>query len=79
MEKNMHIKRRPKKRRPCTYCADKIHVLDYKEIDRFRRFLTERGKIMPKRNSGICAKHQRMLAQAIKRARYICLIPNCVD
>jgi small subunit ribosomal protein S18 len=73
------IKRRSKRRRVCAYCVDKAVVLDYKEVSKFRKFITERGKIYPRRNSGVCAKHQRMLAEAVKRARFIALIPFCVD
>ena len=79
MQKNVYIKRRVKRRKVCAFCANKWDVLDYKEVEKYRKFLTDRGKIYPRRNSGICAKHQRMLAQAVKRARIICLIPNCVD
>ena len=75
----VHIKRRMKRRRVCVYCADKVDILDYKVLDRFRKFITDRGKIYPRRNSGLCAKHQRMAASAIKRARYGGLIPFCID
>ncbi len=75
----VHIKRRVKRRRVCVYCADKIHELDHKNVDRFRRFISDRGKINPRRNSGLCAKHQRMAAEAIKRARYIGIIPHTTD
>ncbi len=74
MEKKVLIKRRTKRRRICAFCVDKLDVLDYKDIARLKRFITERGKIYPRRNSGACAKHQRMLATAIKRARYIGLV-----
>jgi len=73
------IKRRGRRRRVCAFCVDKVNVLDYKDTLRLKRFVTDRGKIVPKRNSGVCSKHQRMLAQAIKRARYIGLISYCVD
>ena len=63
----------------CHFCADKVEVIDYKDLGRIRRYITDRGKIVPRRNSGVCAKHQRELAQAIKRARYIGLVPHCVD
>jgi len=77
--KKQVIKRRTKKRRVCAFCVDKVDVLDYKDLSKFRRFVTDRGKIVPRRNSGICAKHQRALAEAIKRARFIALLPYCVD
>ena len=78
-KKKQVIKRRAKKRRVCAFCVDKVDVLDYKDLSKFRRFVTDRGKIVPRRNSGICAKHQRTLAEAIKRARFIALLPFCVD
>ncbi len=66
--------RRPR-RRVCSFCVDKVEQIDYKEVDRLRLFLTERGKILPRRVSGCCAKHQRKLTQAIKRARIVALLP----
>lgn len=66
--------RRPK-RRNCTFCGEKATVIDYKDINRLRRFVTERGKILPRRVSGNCAGHQRVLATAIKRARELALLP----
>lgn len=79
MEKKVHIKRRMKRRKVCFFCAEKTNILDYKDTNYYRRFITDRGKIVPKRNSGVCAKHQRKVAQAIKRARHVGLIPFCVD
>ena len=79
-EKNLartRVKRR--KRRPCPFCVDKIHVLDYKDVGRLRRFISDRGKIAPRRNSGVCAKHQRVLAEAVKRSRFIGFLPHCID
>jgi small subunit ribosomal protein S18 len=73
------VKRRMKRRKVCFFCAEKIHVLDYKETSKYKRFITDRGKIVPKRNSGVCAKHQRMLAMAIKRARFIGVLPHSMD
>ena len=78
MENQNHIKSR-RKRKVCQYCVDKLDRLDYKVLEKFKRYVTDRGKIVPRRNSGVCAKHQRMLALSIKRARYIGLIPYCVD
>jgi small subunit ribosomal protein S18 len=63
------------RRRVCTFCADKIDHIDYKEAELLRRFLTDRGKIKARRKTGTCAKHQRRLAIAIKRARHIALLP----
>lgn len=67
-------RRRPK-RKVCTFCAERATFIDYKEINRLRRFVTERGKILPRRVSGNCARHQRILAVAIKRARELALLP----
>ena len=66
--------RRPKKK-ICSFCVDKITDIDYKEIPKLRRYITERGKILPRRISGNCAKHQRQVTLAIKRARNIALLP----
>lgn len=79
IEKKGPLKRRFRRRKVCQFCVDKIDVLNYKNPDYYKRFITDRGKIVPRRNSGICAKHQRLLATAVKRARYIGLIPYCVD
>jgi len=70
--------RKPRKR-VCNFCVDKAVAIDYKEIDKLRRFVTERGKILPRRISGNCAKHQRLLTDAIKRARNIALLPYTID
>jgi len=59
----------------CQFCADKNSKIDYKQIDLMRRFVTEEGKIRPRRQTGTCARHQRALATAIKRARHLALIP----
>jgi small subunit ribosomal protein S18 len=59
----------------CQFCADKHLAIDYKQADVLRRFITEEGKIRPRRQTGTCAKHQRLLAGAIKRARHISLLP----
>ena len=66
--------RRPRKR-VCNFCVDKVESIDYKETGRLRKFLTERGKILPRRISGNCAKHQRQMTIAIKRARNVALLP----
>jgi len=62
-------------RKVCRFCADKELVIDYKDVKVLKSFLTERGKIIPRRIYGNCAKHQRQLTEAIKRARQIALIP----
>lgn len=59
----------------CQFCADKNIKIDYKAIDMLRRFVTEEGKIRPRRQTGTCARHQRELAQAVKRARHLALLP----
>ncbi|KAB2951828.1 30S ribosomal protein S18 [Heliorestis acidaminivorans] len=66
--------RRPR-RRICFFCVDKIDNVDYKEVGKLRKYITERGKILPRRVSGCCAKHQRQLTQAIKRSRHVALLP----
>jgi len=66
--------RKPKKK-VCSFCVDKVEAIDYKEVPRIRRFTTERGKILPRRISGNCAKHQRQLTLAVKRARNMALLP----
>lgn len=66
--------RKPKKR-VCSFCIDKVESIDYKDVNRLRRYITERGKIIPRRISGNCARHQRQLTIAIKRARNIALLP----
>lgn len=66
--------RKPKKK-VCSFCVDKIETIDYKDVPKLRRYTTERGKILPRRISGNCAKHQRQLTLAIKRARNIALLP----
>jgi small subunit ribosomal protein S18 len=75
----MAMVRREKGRRPkkkiCSFCVDKVKDIDYKEIPKLRRYITERGKILPRRISGNCAKHQRQVTLAIKRARNIALLP----
>ena len=75
--------RRPRGRKPrrkvCTFCVDKIQHIDYKDVARLRRFTSERGKILPRRMTGTCAKHQRQLSTAIKRARQIALLPYTTD
>ena len=61
------------------FCVDKVQHIDYKDVTRLRRFTNERGKILPRRMSGTCAKHQRQLAIAIKRARAIALLPYTAE
>ena len=72
---------RPIRRRKkvCTFCADKIDYIDYKDIVRLRKFVSERSKILPRRISGACGKHQRQLTVAVKRARFMALLPYVSD
>ena len=71
--------RRPRGRKPrrkvCQFCVEKVQHIDYKDVMRLRRFTSERGKILPRRMTGTCAKHQRQLGTAIKRASTIALMP----
>ena len=78
-ERKMKPRPRKGRRKVCQFCADKVEHIDYKDVARLRKFTTERGKIMPRRMSGNCAKHQRQLSEAIKRARAIALLPYTVD
>jgi len=71
----MKKEKRKGKKRVCNFCVDKVEYIDYKLADKLRRFITERGKILPRRISGNCAKHQRQLTTAIKRARQMALLP----
>ncbi|MBQ7793255.1 MAG: 30S ribosomal protein S18 [Clostridia bacterium] len=68
-------KARRSKKKVCMFCVDKVEHIDYKDTAKLRRYISERGKIVPRRISGNCAKHQRQLTVAIKRARQIALLP----
>ena len=67
--------RRPARRKVCNFCVDKVEAIDYKDVAKLRKYLTESGKILPRRMTGVCAQHQRALATAIKRARIADLLP----
>ena len=71
-------KRAPKKK-VCACCVEKVDTIDYKDVAKLKKYITEKGKILPRRNTGLCAKHQRILAEAIKRARVMALIPYKAD
>ncbi|MBP5158748.1 MAG: 30S ribosomal protein S18 [Lachnospiraceae bacterium] len=76
------IKRRPmrRKKKVCVFCADKTSAgIDYKDVNKLKRFVSERGKILPRRITGSCAKHQRALTVAVKRARHIALMPYSLE
>lgn len=78
-EHKMRPRPRRSRRKVCKFCVDKATSIDYKDIHTLEKFVTERGKIMPRRMSGVCAKHQRDLAVAIKRARIVALLPYVAD
>lgn len=63
------------RRRVCSFCVEHLKTIDYKDVDRIRRFISDRAKIEPTRKTGVCAKHQRLLSTAIKRARHLALLP----
>lgn len=71
--------RRPARRKVCAFCADKTEHIDYKDLAKLRKFITEKGKIIPRRMSGVCSLHQRDLTVAIKRARQMALLPYVGD
>lgn len=73
------IRGRKGRKKVCAFCVDKVETIDYKDIARLRRFMSERGKILPRRVTGTCAKHQRELTVAIKRARQVALLPYTTD
>ncbi|MCL1819733.1 MAG: 30S ribosomal protein S18 [Oscillospiraceae bacterium] len=68
-----------KRRKVCTFCAEKITLIDYKDASKLRRYISERAKILPRRMTGTCTAHQRELTEAIKRARHIALLPFVSD
>ena len=67
------------RRKVCQFCVDRVDAIDYKDVARLRRFVSERAKILPRRVTGTCARHQRDLTTAIKRARQIALVPFVTD
>jgi len=68
-----------RRKRVCHFCQDKVVYIDFKDERKLFRYLTEQGKIIPKHTSGTCAKHQRQLSRAVKRARHLALIPFVAD
>jgi len=70
---------RLRRRKVCRFCVDKVDIIDYKDVRLLQNFIPERGKILPRRISGVCTAHQRMLTEAIKRARNIALLPYTAD
>lgn len=73
-DKSKKIKRVTKKK-VCLFCSEKATQIDYKDVPKLKKFITEKGKIIPRRSSGVCAEHQRELSIAIKRARMMALLP----
>ena len=73
-EAKKFVKRAPR-RKVCAFCQGKIDDIDYKDVNTLKKYITEGGKILPRRMTGVCAKHQRVLAKAIKRARIVDLLP----
>jgi len=77
MEEKTAVRKSFKKvsrRKVCAFCQEKISSIDYKDVTRLKKYVSEGGKILPRRNTGVCAKHQRLLSTAIKRARVMSLI-----
>lgn len=67
--------KRTSRRKVCAFCQEKVEAIDYKDVNRLKKFITEGGKILPRRMSGVCAMHQRELSNAIKKARIVALLP----
>ena len=68
-----------RRKKVCQFCADKTETIDYKDVEKLKKYVTERGKILPKRITGTCAIHQREVTRAIKRARIVALLPYTAD
>ena len=79
MAEREHRQHNRKRRKVCQFCVDKATHIDYKDAAKLRRYISERSKILPRRTTGVCAKHQRSLMEAIKRARQIALLPYVTD
>lgn len=78
-ENDFKKRRMTRRKKPCSFCMDKATSIDFKDANKLRRFITERGKIMPRRMTGTCAQHQRQLSMAIKRAREMAMLPYSID
>ena len=74
-----NVRIRKPKRKVCAYCADKTLVIDYTQVAKLKKYVSEKGKILPRRVTGLCAKHQRDLTIAVKRARHIALLPFTME
>ena len=79
MEKMDKPLRKKARKKVCHFCADRVEAIDYKDVARLRKFVSERAKILPRRATGTCAKHQRELTTAIKRARQVAIMPYSND
>ena len=79
MEREQRRGGRKGRRKVCSFCVDKIEHIDYKDVTRLRRYMSERAKIIPRRVTGTCAHHQRQLTVAIKRARHLAMLPYVSD
>ena len=79
MEKTDRPLHRKPRKKVCHFCADRVEVIDYKDVARLRKYVSERAKILPRRATGTCARHQRALTNAIKRARQVALLPYSND
>ncbi len=79
MEKTDRPLHRKPRKKICHFCADRVEAIDYKDVSRLRKYVSERAKILPRRATGTCARHQRELTTAIKRARQIALLPYSND
>lgn len=78
-ERELRPRGRKPKKKVCAFCVDKVDYIDYKDVAKLRRYVSDRAKILPRRITGTCAKHQRQLTVAIKRARHIALLPFTTD
>lgn len=78
VKKNDKPFRKPRKK-VCNFCVDNIDEIDYKDVEKLKRYISDKGKILPRRVTGTCAKHQRKVNEAIKRARHIALLPYTVQ
>ena len=68
-----------RRKKVCVFCSDSTNVIEYKDVNKLKRYISERGKILPRRITGTCAKHQRAITVAVKRARHIALLPYTLD
>ena len=75
----MDKRRGMRRKKVCQFCADKTETIDYKDVEKLRKYVTDRGKILPKRITGTCAIHQREVTKAIKRARIVALLPYTAE